>query len=99
MISVFNPQYPNGLVPDEFESFGEKRFIKFVKEQVALEKMFPKKFKEVQDKIIKFYLHQDKTAKKDYVFYLRKYAQVSLYYETQKKNSFNLSNTYCHHAV
>jgi carboxylesterase type B len=74
---VINPQYPNGLLPDEFETFGEERFIEFVKSQVALEKMFPTKFKEVQNKIIKFYLQQNNPpSKKDYVFYLRKYAQL-----------------------
>ena len=73
-----NPKFPNGLLPDEFASFDENKFIEFVKEQVALDKLFPKKEKEVQNKIINFYLNsKDAPPKKDYLFYLRKYAQVS----------------------
>lgn len=59
---------------DVFDKFGEKEFIEFVKEKIATEKLFGPKAKEVQKKIIKFYLGNSKG--KDSKFYKFQYAKV-----------------------
>ena len=66
------------MTPDEFADFNAEKFSEFVREKVALKKLFPKKFTEVQKKIIDFYINNPAEAhlKKDNVFYLKKYAQV-----------------------
>jgi hypothetical protein len=75
----------NALNDEQFENFNRDAFEKFVEEKLATEKLFGNKAKEVQKKVIKFYL--SKPNENDPLYYHKQYAKVS--FMTLKKRLRN----------
>lgn len=68
---VFNR---HALTDEQFETFDEIAFSNFVRDKVATDAVFGSKAKEVQNKIIKFYLGNSRNE--DNRYYLNRYAKL-----------------------
>ncbi|KAE9548269.1 hypothetical protein FO519_008517 [Halicephalobus sp. NKZ332] len=70
-----NPNFDVGIEAPEIVNFSEEKFVNFIKHLIT-EVAFPEKHKTVQKKVIDFYLNTNPPAKKDGLFYFRKYTQL-----------------------
>uniref|UniRef100_A0A914D3V9 Carboxylesterase type B domain-containing protein n=1 Tax=Acrobeloides nanus TaxID=290746 RepID=A0A914D3V9_9BILA len=67
---------PDFYVPhDKFQGFGNSNLTQLIRE-IAAESIFGEKSKEVQEKLIDFYVNREKPQNADYKFYLDKYTQI-----------------------
>jgi hypothetical protein len=67
-----------GIQKSQYPTYGRENLTRFIKEEVAPEKVLGHFAKEVQEKLIEFYLESGKPENADYKFYIERYVQVKL---------------------